>query len=55
MAVILVAVVLGGVSAQMFFDRGEHAESFSPRHVISKLDPDIAKPSISYDVTLAIL
>lgn len=54
-AIILVAVVLGSISAYMFFDRDEHAESFSPRHVISKLDPDIAKPSISYDVTLDIL
>ncbi len=54
-AIILVAVIFGSISAQMFFDRDEHAESFSPRHVISKLDPDIAKPSISYDVTLDIL
>ncbi len=54
-AIILVAVVLGSISAYMFFDRDEHTESFSPRHVISKLDPDIAKPSISYNVTLDIL
>ena len=54
-AVILAAVVLGSISAQTFFDRDKHAESFSPRHVISKLDPEVAKPSISYDATMDML
>jgi len=54
-AIILVAVIFGSISAQMFFDRDEHTESFSPRHVISKLDPEIVKPSISYDAALDML